>query len=67
VTNHHMALTLGKLDSPEICPTTAYFKLFCWQANCDHLMGHQPQPQSHYFPGTRNPLERAPTQGLELV
>jgi len=47
----HMAPTLGEPDSPEICPTTAYFKLFRWRPICDHLVAHQPQPQSQYFPG----------------
>jgi len=28
VTVRHMAPTLGEPDSPEICPTTTYFKLF---------------------------------------
>jgi len=46
---------------PEICPTNAYFKLFRWRPPCDHLVAHQPQPQSQYFPGIRNPPERAPT------
>jgi len=61
VTVRHMAPTLGEPDSPEICPTNAYFKLFRWRPACDHLVAHQPQPQSQYFPGIRNPPERAPT------
>jgi len=61
VTVRHMAPTLREPDSPEICPTNSYFKLFCWRPSCDHLVAHQPQPQSQYFPGIRNPLERAPT------
>ena len=61
VTVRHMAPTLGEPDSPEICPTTTYFKLFRWRPACDHLVAHQPQPQSQYFPGIRNPPERAPT------
>jgi len=61
VTVRHMAPTLRDPDSPEICPTNTYFKLFRWRPTCDHLVAHQPQPQSQYFPGIHNPLERAPT------
>ena len=61
VTIRHMAPTLRDPDSPEICPTTAYFKLFRCRPTCDHLVAHQPQPQSQYFPGIRNPPEQAPT------
>ena len=61
VTVRHMAPTLRDPDSPEICPTNAYFKLFRWRPTCAHLVAHQPQPQSQYFPGIHNPLERAPT------
>ena len=61
VTVRQMAPTLRDPDSPEICPTNAYFKLFRWRPTCDHLVAHQPQPQSQYFPGIRNPRERAPT------
>jgi len=31
VTVHHMDPTLGEPDFPEICTTTAYFKLFRWR------------------------------------
>jgi len=53
VTVHHMAPTLGEPDSPKICPTTTYFKLFRWRPTCDHHVAHQPQPQSQYFSGIR--------------
>jgi len=56
-----MAPTLEEPDSPEICPTTTYFDLFLWRPTCDHLVAFQPQPQSQYFPGIRNPPELAPT------
>ena len=46
VTVRYMAPTLGEPDSPEICPTNAYFKLFRWRPTRDHLVAHQPQPQS---------------------
>jgi len=46
VTVRHMAPILGEPDSPEICPTTTYVKLFRWRPTCNHLVAHQPQPQS---------------------
>jgi len=61
VTVRHTAPTLRDPDSPEICPTDAYFKLFRWRPTCTHLVAHQPQLQFQYFPGIHNPLERAPT------
>ena len=57
----HGPPTPRKPDSPEICLTNAYFKLFRWRPTCDQLVAYQPQPQSQYFPGIRNPPERAPT------
>ena len=67
MTVRHMAPTLRDPDSLEICPTNAYFILFRWRPTCDHLVAHQPQPQSQYFPGIRNPLERDPTYGPNFV
>jgi len=61
VTVRHMAPTLGEPDSPEICPTNAYFKMFRWRPTCDHLVAHHAQLQFQYFPGIRNPPGRAPT------
>jgi len=60
VTVRHIAPTLGEPDFPEVCPTTAYFKLFRWRPTCDHLVAHQAQPRSQYFPGIRSPPGRAP-------
>jgi len=50
LTVRHMAPTLGEPDSPEICRTNTYFKLFRLRPTCDHLVAHQPLPQSHIFP-----------------
>ena len=61
VTVRHMVPILGEPDSPIICPTTTYFKFFRSRPTCDHLVTHQPQPQSQYFPGIRNSPERAPS------
>jgi len=66
VTVRHMASRLGEPDSPEICPTTIYFKSFRWRPTCDHLVAHQPQPQSQYFPGIRNPPSGPLLKGLIL-
>jgi len=59
-----MAPTLGEPDSPEICPTTTYFKLFRRRPTCDHLVAHQPQPQSQHFPGICNPPSESLFKGL---
>jgi len=67
VTVRHMAPTLREPDFPEICPTNACFKLLRWRPTCDHLVAHQPQPELQYFPGIRNPPERAPTEGPNFV
>jgi len=55
-----MSPTLGEPDSPEICLATAYIKLFRWRPTSDHLVAHQPQPQSQYFPGIRHPGRAGP-------
>jgi len=66
VTVRHMAPKLGEPDCPEICPTTTYFKLFHWRPTCDHLVAHQPQPQSRYFPGIRDPPSGPLLKGQSL-